>query len=441
MSKKSFIDSIDVKSPCSEEWNDMQGNNEVRFCSHCSKHVNNLSEMTRKQAVRLVRRSDGNLCIRYLKHSVTQKPIFAGQLFQITRRAPRIAASVMSATISLSTISYGQTGSLSTRLDSTTAVQTSNLVEGKSYGEFRQLSGSVVDPNGDLVPNAEVLISNKAKSQTQKTVTNEKGVYIFDLIENGTYLIQAYAPGFENVVSTVEVDRPVVSLDLALSIEKIAISVDVVNSEPLFQAVSGGIGFADYSTPLAKAVANDDTEEVIDLIAKGANVNGKDDNYDGITPLFVAIENGNAEIARILIDAGANVNARDTEKQTPIMRLDDDATPELAELLIRHGAKINVVDKEKETVLILAAGAVDAKVLGILIDAGADIHAANKEGQTALMEAAENDDLESVRLLLQRGAKVNVKNKAGDTALDLTSDDEVEELLKTYGAVSGDPDQ
>jgi hypothetical protein len=31
MSKKSFIDSVEVKSPCTEDWAQMQGNERVRF--------------------------------------------------------------------------------------------------------------------------------------------------------------------------------------------------------------------------------------------------------------------------------------------------------------------------------------------------------------------------------------------------------------------------
>lgn len=123
------------------------------------------------------------------------------------------------------------------------------------------------------------------------------------------------------------------------------------------------------------------------------------------------------------------------------MKLDDDATPELVELLVRFGAKVNAIDKHGNTPLILAAGAADDKVLNALLIAGAEVNAANKEGQTALMEAAENDDLASVRLLLEHGAQVNAKNKDGDTAWDLTTDDEVEKLIETYGGVSGEPDE
>jgi hypothetical protein len=64
MSKKSIIDSVRVGEPCSEQWEKMRGNDRVRFCSHCTRDVTNLSAINRKEASRLVLASGGNICIR-----------------------------------------------------------------------------------------------------------------------------------------------------------------------------------------------------------------------------------------------------------------------------------------------------------------------------------------------------------------------------------------
>ncbi|MBL8196125.1 MAG: hypothetical protein JNM06_20200, partial [Blastocatellia bacterium] len=69
MSKKSFEQRLKVLSPCSADWEKMVGNDQVRFCEHCSKSVNNISEMTREQALELVLKSNGRLCVRYYKTS------------------------------------------------------------------------------------------------------------------------------------------------------------------------------------------------------------------------------------------------------------------------------------------------------------------------------------------------------------------------------------
>src|SRR4051794_32521975 len=108
MSKKSVLDAMRVSRPCSEDWDQMTGNDRVRFCSHCAKDVNNISEMTPKQAVRLARASGGNICIRYKYDPVTKAPIFADRLHQISRRAPALASGAMAASLAFSTAAYAQ---------------------------------------------------------------------------------------------------------------------------------------------------------------------------------------------------------------------------------------------------------------------------------------------------------------------------------------------
>jgi hypothetical protein len=54
-----------VASPCNARWNDMSGDERARFCGQCSKHVFNLSAMTRVQIETLVREKEGKFCGRF----------------------------------------------------------------------------------------------------------------------------------------------------------------------------------------------------------------------------------------------------------------------------------------------------------------------------------------------------------------------------------------
>jgi ankyrin repeat protein len=416
----------------------MKGTDQIRFCSHCAKDVNNLSEMTRKQAARLVRRSNGNLCIRYIANPVSKRPMFAEQLLQITRRRPGIAAGVVSASLSLSTLNYAQGGSMSSeRAQVLPAKAVSLKASANDRSDRSSVLGSVMDPNGAVIPNAVVILTNENASDTKKVTSNAKGEYKFEDVAAGSYLIDANAQGFQQHTARLVVSgEPETRTDIGLNIRTIEITVDVVSDVDFQTVVAGGIGMTEYSSPLHRAVADDDLEKARDLINKGANVNGKDENYDKITPLFVAVENANVEMVRLLLEFGAKVNAREGQKQTPLMHLDDDATPELVDLLIRYGAEIDLIDKEGNSALILAAEGATPEVIRALIDAGADVNRANKEGQTALMNAAENDDIECVRVLIMANAKVNAKNKEGESAIDLTSDTDIEKLLISYGAKS-----
>lgn len=67
-----LLSQIDVASPCSASWDDMKGDDQVRFCGLCRLNVYNLSEMPRKEAEELVRSREGRLCVRfYRRHDGT----------------------------------------------------------------------------------------------------------------------------------------------------------------------------------------------------------------------------------------------------------------------------------------------------------------------------------------------------------------------------------
>lgn len=65
-----LLDSVRVATPCNADWNDMVGDERVRFCLSCEKNVYNLSMMVREDAEALLRERVGNeLCIRYYQRS------------------------------------------------------------------------------------------------------------------------------------------------------------------------------------------------------------------------------------------------------------------------------------------------------------------------------------------------------------------------------------
>lgn len=435
MSKKSLLEKIEVKEPCAENWDEMIGGDEARFCSHCSKSVNNFSAMTRKRALKIVRESKGNICVRYLKNPATNAPVFAGELYQIARRAPRLAVGVMATALSLSSMAYAQKGE--PRLPEITT-GTSGLIKkttepDKSEGASASISGTITDVTGAVIAGASVSLFNEVSGERRAT-SDENGFYEFKDVAAGKYLFKAESAGFQiyqaEDLSVAESESSKRDFTMNVAPVEVLANVEVVLS------VSGGMMISiEYNHPLSKAVEDGNLEEVENLIARGEDVNAREEDDDDITPLFLAVENGNAKIAEILLNFGAKVNARDENKQTPLMRLDDDASPELVRLLIRHGAKVNAVDKEVNTALMLAArSSASAEVLQILIDHGATVNTQNKEGRTALMEAAESDKLEAVRTLILAGADINMKNEDEETAWDLTADDEIEKLLESYGA-------
>jgi hypothetical protein len=61
------LDVIQVAEPCHQPWEAMTGDDRVRFCEGCRKHVHNLSALTRTEAERLVCEAAGSLCVRFAR--------------------------------------------------------------------------------------------------------------------------------------------------------------------------------------------------------------------------------------------------------------------------------------------------------------------------------------------------------------------------------------
>ncbi len=68
MDASELLRRITVPTPCPMDWNLMRGDDRMRFCDSCSKHVYNLSAMTASQIGELIRDQEGNsFCGRFYK--------------------------------------------------------------------------------------------------------------------------------------------------------------------------------------------------------------------------------------------------------------------------------------------------------------------------------------------------------------------------------------
>lgn len=436
MSKKTFLDLIDVRSPCSESWNEMQGNEQIRFCSHCAKDVHNLSQMTRKRARKIVAASNGNICVRYVRRPDGRIRTIKNTLHQITRQTG-IAAGVLGTSLSVATLAYAQSEVRVISNENPLAVVVGNE---KSDSPNGTITGTITDPNGAVIPFALVSLMNEQNAFYQSINANQEGFYEFKDVPRGSYKLKVEAGGFaakEIVQVSVGGDEQNYNAQLAIEMmqEVVTVGGNESTTENVTIEVTVGTTYSNVKyNRLVSAVENDNLDEVKERIAMGDRVNSKDKGYDKNTPLHVAVENGNLEIAEFLLAHGAKPNSKNADKRTTLMMLDQDATPELVNLLLLYGAKVNLADNQGNTALIFAAEFASDEVVQALITAGANINALNKKGETALMRAAENGELENVKSLLGAGANAQLRNKEGETALSMTSNLEVKQILLSYGA-------
>jgi hypothetical protein len=67
--RRSLLQSVRIASPCKANWDDMVGDERVRFCGQCAKNVYNLSAMPEKDAVELLRTQEKELCVRLYRRA------------------------------------------------------------------------------------------------------------------------------------------------------------------------------------------------------------------------------------------------------------------------------------------------------------------------------------------------------------------------------------
>jgi ankyrin repeat protein len=403
--RNSALDQLTISQPCNADWDSMKGNDQIRFCEHCNLHVNDLSRMTRPQAMRLVEQSRGRLCVRYLRTSkgeiLTQD---TRRLFQIGRRVSQLAAGAFTATMSLSTVvAQGRV-----------LREDEKVVQGVPRAGATQtktscvISGVVTDPNGAVIPGLIVTLTNTTTQGENVATSSADGEYEFKDIPAGPYKLKILSPGggFKDL-ELKDIDLPpgaTKRLENELQLDE-TVSVTV-----------GVVAIVDPHDPLIKAAYKNDLVTVLTLLPVAADVNEPDKDTD-TTALQYAVQNHNQEMVNALVSAGANLNRANTSGRTPLMFLSDAATPEFVRSLVSAGADVNAADESGQTVLMAAAGSCKLDVLKELIAAGARTDTKTNEGYTPLMWAAMNADPEVVKFLIESGVSIDATNTDGESAL------------------------
>lgn len=91
-----IIHDVTIKSPCHQNWDEMDGDAAKRFCGLCRKHVHNFSEMSAEEVNQLLA-TDDKVCVRFRRKPdgtiLTKSPIVSRRGW--LARATACAASVV----------------------------------------------------------------------------------------------------------------------------------------------------------------------------------------------------------------------------------------------------------------------------------------------------------------------------------------------------------
>lgn len=437
MPAKDLSKQIEVKTPCTADWNSMIGNDQVRFCEHCNLTVNDLSPLTPKRVRRLIAKSNGRLCVRYRRRAdgIPLIKTVPKQLHKIGRRVSRIAAGTFTATLSLSSAVSESTADNVRRERPFVYSQAGSSLQPINLGSG--IKGKVTDAQGARIPGAGITLGTAETAYLSGTMTDMAGEFRFEGLLPGTYRLTIEATGFAKgeVGEVVVAANETQTIDSSLEVAAIQAEVEVTSTAMELQ---GGV-VVEPAEPLVKAAQADDLEALGALLTH-SNVNVRDQNL-GTTALEHAVRNGNREMVQVLLSAGADVKGRNSSKETVLMMLGEESSADIVWDLISAGAKVDLKDEEGDTALIEAATGKNLPVLTALLHAGAKVDARNDAGQTALMLAAANDQIANIRALIRAGADMNAHDNEGKTVLDYANKEEHEKIIKllqSYGAITGE---
>ena len=190
--QKFDVNSLRIASPCSVGWETMSGDERTRHCHLCSLNVYNVSALTPAEVENLILKREGRVCIRMYRRAdgtVLTKDCPVG-FRAIQKRAARLAGASLAAILGLFSISLAQK-------DDKKAIDASKvkITRTVSITEDSELTGTVVDANGAVIPGAKIMLSTDKRELT--TTSKDDGTYSFLRITSGTYSIRIELSGFK----------------------------------------------------------------------------------------------------------------------------------------------------------------------------------------------------------------------------------------------------
>ena len=345
---------LQVSEPCSAVWDSMSGDERVRFCSQCRKQVHNLSEFTPREALDLVLREGGLLCLSIERDArgVPRTRALAEPLYQISGRVSRLAAGAFSAALTLC---------------SAAAVR----AQESAPEPARQVATAPAQINPEPAP-----------AQETQTNTLPPGEQRERPMVMGRVMVRPREPLVQAAMSN---------------------DLEAVKRLLLFEGADVNVIDRSYgTTALAHAFMNGNREMMRELLWRGARVNLRLAYRQ--TALMRLGDETTAEAVRDLLDAGAKVNLRDDDGDTALMFAAEQGRADVVQLLLWAGAKVNARNGEGRTALMNAAASGSEEAVRLLLQAGADFTLRDSEGHTALWHARDSESDEAAALLIAYGA-------------------------------------
>lgn len=193
----SLLDRTYVATPCTADWERMEGDEKKRFCGQCSLHVYNVSAMSRGEAEALIARTEGRLCMRLYRRAdgtaITRDcPV---GLRAVRRHVSRAAGAAFAALLSFFSVPSAARAHVSQGQVVTTRLKVERT-QTKSADSLLKLEGTVFDINRAVIAGARVTLVRDGEEGERAEVASDDGTFRFASLRPGSYTLVVLSPGF-----------------------------------------------------------------------------------------------------------------------------------------------------------------------------------------------------------------------------------------------------
>jgi hypothetical protein len=203
------------------------------------------------------------------------------------------------------------------------------------------IRGNITDPNGRMVPNAKITLTNAATNTVRTTKSTDTGTYVFDFIIPAEYRMQVEAPGFKKkaVESVKALIGRTTENNVSLEVGTVAETVEVsaLAQESLINTQDATLGNNFESLQITQLPL--EARNLVDLLSlqpgstREGYVTGARADQSNVTLDGVDINNqqtGNAEIPRQTNSLVVGALDSDSGNITtgPVLRLNSEAIEE-----------------------------------------------------------------------------------------------------------------
>jgi hypothetical protein len=169
-----------------------------------------------------------------------------------------------------------------------------------------QISGSVKDPSGAVLPGVEITVTQTATGAKRSAVTNETGNYVLASLPLGPYTLEAGLPGFRTYMQTglvLQVDASP-TINITLQVGNVSEQVEVEANTSLVETHTTAIGQVVTNQQVAEMPLNGrDAHELI-FLAGMANYPGQGsmNSIRNYPTVVVSVAGGNGDGVSYLLD-------------------------------------------------------------------------------------------------------------------------------------------